>query len=163
MNSTGALQKREMSTARFSLCSSQVLRFFTESWGMREIGYRNSCKKSMLSGSILVTTHKRKTIQTCQTHKIPGSTFRVGTSSATPSGLTRRAGAWSCRSPAQGRRPAAFSASSASFLSPNPSTASERHHNADRLSRLWRWRPPFPASDAHSRLCRGTLRLLEGR
>ena len=120
-------------------------------------------KKSMLSGSMLVTTHKRKTRQTCPLHKIPGSTFRVGTSGATPSGLTRRAGAWSCRSPAQGRRPAAFSASSASFLSPNPSTASERHHNADRLSRLWRWRPPFLASDAHSRLCRGTLRLLEGR
>ena len=129
---------------------------------MRNIGYRNSCKKSMLSGSMLVTTHKRKTRQTCPLHKIPRSTFRVGTSGATPSGLTRRAGAWSCRSPAQGRRPAAFSASSASFLSPNPSTASERHHNADRLSRLWRWRPPFPASDAHSRLCRGTLRLLEG-
>ena len=124
---------------------------------MRNIGYRNSCKKSMPSGSILVTTHKRETRQTCPLHKIPRST-----SGATPSGLTRRAGAWSCRSPAQGRRPAAFSASSASFLSPNPSTASERHHNADRLSRLWRWRPPFPASDAHSRLCRGTLRLLEG-
>ncbi|GEM_PF-2702500 len=94
MNSTGALQKREMSTARFSLCSSQVLRFFTESWGMREIGYRNSCKKSMLSGSILVTTHKKETIQTCPKHKIPGSTFRVSTSGATPSGLTSRKGAW---------------------------------------------------------------------
>ena len=61
---------------------------------MRNIGYRNSCKKSMLSGSILVTTHKKETVQTCPLHKIPRSTFRVSTSGATPSGLTSRKGAW---------------------------------------------------------------------
>ena len=48
----------------------------------------------MLSGSILVTTHKKETIQTCPKYKIPGSTFRVSTSGATPSGLTSRKGAW---------------------------------------------------------------------
>ena len=48
----------------------------------------------MSSGSILVTNHKKETIQTCPKHKIPRSTFRVSTSGATPSGLTSRKGAW---------------------------------------------------------------------